>query len=67
MVGEVAVEVVFAELLGADPAVADRDEVALIVRRFLDSALGPSSTLANAADLIKDVQAGYPDPLGLGH
>ena len=31
--GEVAVEVVFAELLGADPAVADRDEVALIVRR----------------------------------
>ncbi len=26
-------EVVFAELLGADPAVADRDEVALIVRR----------------------------------
>src|SRR6478735_9628027 len=31
--GEVAVEVVFAELLGADPAVADRDEVASIVRR----------------------------------
>ena len=33
MAGEVAVEVVFAELLGADPAVADRDEVAVIVRR----------------------------------
>ena len=31
--GEVAVEVVFAELLGADPAVADRDGVASIARR----------------------------------
>ena len=40
---------------------------ALIVRRFLDSAMGPSSKLPGAADLIKDVPGGYADPLGLGH
>lgn len=40
---------------------------ALIVRHFLNSAIGPSSTLPTAADLIKDVPSGYGDPLGLGH
>ncbi len=40
---------------------------ALIVRRFLNSAMGASSTLPGAADLIKDVPGGYADPLGLGH
>ena len=39
---------------------------ALIVRRFLNSAMGPSSKLPGAADLIKDVPGGYADPLGLG-
>jgi dienelactone hydrolase len=41
--------------------------VALIVRRFLDAALGSSPTRPDAADLIKDVPGGYIDPLGVGH
>jgi len=49
--------------IGADGPTA----AATIVRHFLDSVMGPSSTLPTAAELIKDVPAGYPDPLGLGH